>query len=298
MKGVLKFDEPLAGKTTLKVGGAAEAWFEPRDFLDLGAVFRFCRKELIPYTLFGNGSNLLVLDGGLPGISIHLNAAPFKAVKASGNQIDCGAGIRLMELLQVMRTAGLTGGEFVTGIPGTVGGAIRMNAGAHGGCFADILDTVWVLTPQGNIEEKSREELRFGYRFAPYFRDKVILAASLRLSAGDPESVHSKIKELNRKRAEVTPPNPSAGCIFKNPGGSSAGKLIDETGLKGYQKGEAQVSMSHGNYFVNLGDATASDFLSLIRWVQKRIKEEHRIELETEIKIVGRSAKEQLEELV
>jgi len=226
IRGKLLFGEEVLAFTTLKVGGGAAAWVEPVNALELGALLRFCRKELIPYYIVGNGSNLLIRDGGFRGLLIRLNAREFKSIKINGKQILCGAGVGLNELLQVLKENHLTGGEFLTGIPGTVGGALRMNAGAHGGCFADILDRVWVIDINGEIVEKRREELKFDYRFAPFFKDKVILSAALNFQPGDLNKIKTKIRELNHKRAEVTPPHYNAGCIFKNPNGISAGKLI------------------------------------------------------------------------
>lgn len=287
IRGKVAFNEPVSRRNTLRIGGPADVWFEPTDIADLSAFVKFCRKNNLNTCLVGNGSNLLVRDGGFRGALIHLTGKAFKTIRREENRLHCGGGVAVSELIQAFKEEGLTGGEFLVGIPGTVGGAVRMNAGAQGGCLADLLVEVEALTPEGEILKKNRSELTFFYRQAPTFQDKIVVSATLQLQAGEKKKIQGLIREYSRKRAAVTPPHPNAGCIFKNPDGASAGLLIDRAGLKGLQQGAAQVSREHGNYFVNLGNATAKDLLSLIEQVKNKIKKENGVELEPEIQIIG-----------
>lgn len=285
--GNLFFDYSVKEKLTLRVGGVAHAWCEPASLEELSAVVKLCSKEKIPFCLVGNGSNILLKDRGFAGVLIRLNQAAFKQIEVFEKRITCGAGVSLLDLLQRLKENQLAGGEFLTGIPGSVGGALRMNAGAHGGCVADILTSVKVMTFDGEVFEKKREELVLEYRHAPFFKNHIALSATFSFQLGKKAVIQNRIKELNQKRAAVTPPHFSAGCIFKNPKGASAGGLIDQAGLKGSRQGEAQVSLEHGNYFVNLGNASAKDLLALIETVQKKVEQVHGVCLEPEIRIIG-----------
>ncbi len=285
--GQLYFDHVIKEKLTLKVGGKTKIYFEPGSIEELSKVVQVCSQENVPYYLVGNGSNLLLKDNGYAGVLIRLTAGLFKKIMRKDFAVTCGAGLGLLDLIQYLKKEELSGGEFFTGIPGTVGGALRMNAGAHGESVADILKKVTVMLSDGTVVEKTREELECFYRQIPYLLDKVVLSATFQFESGTKECIQQKIRELNQKRAAVTPPHFSAGCIFKNPEENSAGKLIDQAGLKGLQVGKAKVSLEHGNYFVNLGGATSEDMLSLIKQVQQKVQDQFGILLETEIQIVG-----------
>lgn len=287
VKGRLLFNEPVLRRCTLKIGGPADLWFEPSDVEDLAAFLQMCRREQIPLYFVGNGSNLVVRDGGFRGALIHLGAPVFKMIRCEEERLVCGGGAAIPELIRAFQEYGLTGGEFLVGIPGTVGGAIRMNAGAQGREIAQILEAVEAMTLGGEVIRKNRSELDFLYRGAPYFEDKIVMSAVLRLEPGELKKTRALIQKYSRKRAAVTPPHPNAGCIFKNPNGVSAGALIDQAGLKGMRFGDVQVSREHGNYFVNLGRATAQDLLQLMETVKNRVRERHGVELEPEIQIIG-----------
>lgn len=287
LRGRLLFDEPVLRRSTLRIGGPADIWFEPLDRDDLAAFLQVCGREEIPFYLVGNGSNLLVRDGGFRGALIHLNGPEFKSVNRDGDRLQCGGGVTVSELIQIFKEEGLAGGEFLVGIPGTVGGALRMNAGAQGCEVSQIVVEVEIMTRQGRVERKKREEIDFFYRQVPEFQDKIVLSALLELRRDDRKAIRGRLQEYSRKRAEVTPPHPNAGCIFKNPDGVSAGLLIDRAGLKGLRQGEAQVSLEHGNYFVNLGNATAGDLLSLMEKVRREVQARHGVSLEPEIQIIG-----------
>lgn len=287
VKGRLLFDEPIVRRLTLRIGGQADLWFEPSDAKDLAAFLQMCRREKIPLYFVGNGSNLVVRDGGFRGALIHLGAPAFKTIRREEERLVCGGGAAIPELIRAFQEYGLTGGEFMVGIPGTVGGAVRMNAGAQGREIAQILEAVEVMSLDGEAIQKNRSELDFLYRGAPYFEDKIVMSAVLQLQRGRIKEIQALIREYSRKRAAVTPPHPNAGCIFKNPNGVSAGALIDQAGLKGMRFGDVQVSREHGNYFVNLGRATAQDLLQLMETVKNRVRERHGVELEPEIQIIG-----------
>ncbi len=285
--GKLFFDHGVKEKLTLRIGGVAAAWCEPASVEELTRLVALCHESRVPYYVIGNGSNILLKDSGFSGVLIRLSAPSFKQIEISQNRVTCGAGVGLLDLLQRLKENELSGGEFLTGIPGSVGGALRMNAGAHGGCVADIVERVTVMTATAQIQNKEKRELEFGYRHAPFFKETIVLSAEFLFQPGEKKLIQNRIKELNQKRAAVTPPHYNAGCIFKNPEGVSAGRLIDQAGLKGLRQGAAQVSHQHGNYFVNLGEATAKDLLDLIDHVQKRVRDVHGIELEPEIRIIG-----------
>lgn len=285
--GILLFDVPVKDKFTLKIGGRAKVWAEPGSVAELQQLLRFCSKENLSYYMVGNGSNILLKDSGYSGVLIRLSAPAFKKIEKNGTELRCGGGVTLNELLARVKEEGLSGAEFFTGIPGTVGGALSMNAGAHGGCTADILKEVEYLRSNGERVVKAGNEIQFGYRSAPEFKASVILWARFQLKKGYRADIRNRIKELNSKRSMVTPPNFNAGCIFKNSNGESAGAVIDACGLKGLKVGEAQVSLKHGNYFVNLGNATSKDLLLLIDQVREKVFQARGIKLETEIRVIG-----------
>ena len=284
---VIRREELLARHTTLRVGGPADVYVEPASEEDLAAVFAYCHERSRPFFVLGRGSNLLVKDGGFRGVVICLAHAHFSQIAAAGQRLRCGAGAKLKAVAVEARRNGLAGLEFLEGIPGTVGGALRMNAGAMGGAMFDVVESVRLMSFDGQVQERAVRELTTTYRSCPTLKTSIALAAVLCGQPGVREVIEKCMDEYSRKRWKSQPAAPSAGCMFKNPPSIPAGKLIDELGLKGTRAGGAVVSAEHGNFIVNDGSATARDVLELIEIIRQRVRTERGIELETEVEIVG-----------
>ena len=284
---VIRPDEPLAKHTTLRVGGPADTYVEPASEEDLAAVLAYCHERNRPFFVLGRGSNLLVRDGGFRDVVVCLVHQHFSRIEAAGQRLRCGAGARLKAVAVEARRNGLTGLEFLEGIPGSVGGALRMNAGAMGGAMFDVVESVRLMSFDGSVHEQAAQKLTIAYRSCPVLRTHIALAAVLCGRPGVREEIERRMNEFSRKRWSSQPAAPSAGCMFKNPPSISAGKLIDELGLKGLKVGGAMVSVEHGNFLVNDGSATARDILELIELIRQRARAERGIELETEVEIVG-----------
>jgi UDP-N-acetylenolpyruvoylglucosamine reductase len=284
---VIRRDEPLAKHTTLRVGGPADVYVEPASEEDLAAVLKFCAARGMPFFVIGRGSNLLVRDGGFRGVVICLSHADFSKIEFDGERLRCGAGAKLKNVAIEARRRGLSGLEFLEGIPGSVGGALRMNAGAMGGQTFDVVETVRLINFDGNIREFTPEEMVVKYRGCDTLKNHIALGAVLKGRADSPESIAQRMSAFNQKRWTSQPAAPSAGCAFKNPPSIPAGKLIDELGLKGTRVGGAVVSQEHGNFIVNDGNATAHDVLELISILKAKAKAERGIELHTEVEIIG-----------
>ncbi len=279
--------EPLAKRTTLRVGGPAELFVEPASEADLAAALAFAAGHSLPVTPLGRGSNLLIRDGGIRGLVVSLSHAAFSLIKVKGDRLHCGAGAKLKLVANAARDAGLTGLEFLEGIPGSVGGALRMNAGAMGAATFDAVERVRFVSRAGVVEERAVADMPSEYRACPLLRTHIALGAVLKGSPAPAADVRAKMEAGNAKRWESQPPQPSAGCIFKNHATTPAGRLIDELGLKGTRVGSAMVSDVHANFIVNLGGATAADVLGLIELVRRRAREARGIELHTEVEILG-----------
>lgn len=284
---VVRRDEPLAKHTTLRVGGPADLYIEPASEQDLAAILAWCREHSRPCLFLGRGSNLLVKDGGFRGVVICLAHACFTRIELAGERLHCGAGAKLKAVAVEARRNGLTGLEFLEGIPGSVGGALRMNAGAMGGAIFDVVESVRLMGLDGVVCERSRRELPVAYRRCPTLKEHIALSAVLHGRPGAREAIEQRMNEYSRKRWQTQPAAPSAGCMFKNPASIPAGKLIDELGMKGTRVGGAVVSAEHGNFLVNDGGATAKDVLELIELIRQRARANRGIELETEVEIVG-----------
>ncbi len=280
-------NEPMAKRTTLRVGGPADIYIEPADESDLGAVIRFCQKRALPLLILGRGSNLIVKDHGIRGVVVNLGQDHFQRLDFDGEWVTCGAGARLKSLAMKSRKAGLTGFEFAEGIPGTVGGAMRMNAGAMGSSFFDVLYRFRFMDRFGEIHDQLAEATPVEYRSCRLLKECVALEAVLRGRHADDETIEQRLKASGDNRKNSQPAASSAGCMFKNATCAAAGKLIDELGLKGTRVGGAMISEVHGNFIINRGGATAAEVLELIRWTQSRVMEERGIALETEVEIVG-----------
>lgn len=288
---ILRSDEPLACRTTLRVGGCADLYFEPQSESELSTGLRFCSERKLPFFILGRGSNLLVRDGGLRGMVICLASAAFSEINVQGNLIRCGAGAKLKNVANCARQSNLAGLEFLEGIPGSVGGALRMNAGAMGGAIFDKVETVRLMSHSGEVLEKCAAEMGARYRGCPMLASHIALGAVLRGEPGAREEIAERMLAYSRKRWESQPKEPSAGCTFKNPARIAAGRLIDQLGLKGERVGGAVVSTVHGNFIVNDGTATARDVLDLIEVIRQRVKSAEGIDLETEVEIIGEDLK-------
>lgn len=281
--------EPMARHTTMRVGGPAEILFSPASEGELLFAVREAKRAGAPFRIIGNGSNLLVLDGGLPGLTIRLGEA-FSKISVDGNQIRAQAGALLCRVAAAARDASLTGLEFASGIPGSAGGGMAMNAGAYGGQLSDVFEGCRALDPEtGIISALGPAEMALGYReSAALSRGLIVTEAAFRLTAGDKTAIQAKMDDLGARRREKQPLNlPSAGSTFKRPEGYFAGALIEQAGLKGLRVGGACVSEKHAGFVVNDRNATARDVLDLIRLVQARVLEHSGVRLETEVRILG-----------
>ena len=284
---VIRRDEPLAKHTTMRVGGPADVYVEAASEDDLAVVLAYCHERGRQFFVLGRGSNLLVKDGGFRGVVIYLAQAHFSRIEVTGERLDCGAGARLKAVAAEARAKGIAGLEFLEGIPGSVGGALRMNAGAMGGAIFDVVESVRLMSFDGIAHERAARELAATYRSCPALTTYIALSAVLRGESGRSEAIGQRMNEYSRKRWQSQPAAPSAGCMFKNPASIAAGRLIDELGLKGTRVGGAVVSSEHGNFIVNDGTATARDVLELIERIRQRACVERGIELETEVEVVG-----------
>lgn len=280
--------EPMNRHTTFRIGGPADWFVIPKNTEEIRTLTGVCKEEKIPYFILGNGSNLLVSDNGYQGVIIQLYRN-FGQITLEENEIKAQAGALLSGIAAVARDGALTGFEFAGGIPGTLGGAVVMNAGAYGGEMKDVLKEVTVLTPSGEILTLQAEELHMGYRTSVIKEaGYIVLEAVISLEKGDPEAIRSRMQELSGMRTSKQPLSyPSAGSTFKRPEGYFAGKLIMDSGLRGYQVGGAQVSEKHCGFVINTGSATAKDVTTLMADVQRIVMEKFGVKLEPEVKFLG-----------
>ncbi len=285
--GEARLYEPLSKHTTLRIGGPAQYWLEPETEEGFARVVRYCHAEGVPLFVIGRGSNLLVRDGGIRGVVVYLGRGEFKHLEVRGSQITAGAGVRQKELALAARDAGLGGFEWFEGIPGNVGGALRMNAGAMGAeAFGQVVSMRYVDS-EGEFHTRTPAEIEVHYRNVPFLRQNYAVSATFFGEASAPEQIEERLEASIRKRRSSQPRESSAGCIFKNPAELPAGRLIEELGLKGSRSGGAKVSEVHGNFLVNERDATAGEMLALIAKVQETAFLKRGIQLETEVQIVG-----------
>ena len=289
-EGDVRLYEPLSKHTTLRVGGPAQFWVEPRNETAFAELIRFCRDETLPLFVIGRGSNLLVRDGGIRGVVVHPCGGDFDRIDINGTEITAGVGAKLKELAYVGKAAGLTGLEWMEGIPGAIGGALRMNAGAMGAQTFENVARLRYLDSNGEAHTKNRDELEVHYRNVPILEKNYAVRAVFHGQPAPAEEIVRKLGASQEKRRTSQPMAKSAGCIFKNPGPCPAGKLIDELGLKDSHVGNARVSEVHGNFIVNDGRATAAEMLELIDKIKAAARAKRGIELETEVKIVGEPA--------
>lgn len=284
----VRLHEPMKKHTTFRIGGPADYYLCPHSTEELQKILQICRENKMEFFILGNGSNLLVSDKGYRGVVIQL-WKNFSDIETEDNTITVKAGALLSKVAAEALEESLTGMEFASGIPGTMGGAVMMNAGAYGGEMKDIIREVTVLTREGELLTLSKEEMNFGYRTS-VVKEKgyVVISAELQLRKGDREEIRKVMDELKERRVTKQPLDmPSAGSTFKRPEGYFAGKLIMDAGLRGFSVGGAQISEKHCGFVVNKGDATAADVLGLIGEVQKRVQEKFGVALEPEVKFLG-----------
>ena len=285
--GLVKLYEPLSKHTTMRVGGPAQFWVEPETEEALACLVRYCSAADLPIFIIGRGSNLLVRDGGIRGVVVHLTRGEFKKLEVREGQIQAGVGVKQKELAYAARDAEIGGFEWFEGIPGDVGGALRMNAGALGGETFRQVVSVRYIDPQGNFHTKTPHEMEVDYRRCGTLEKNYAVSATFFGHPSTPEEIAEKLAQSTQKRRTSQPRESSAGCFFKNPALCPAGKLIEELGLKGLKIGGALVSEVHGNFLVNTGSATATDLINLLETIQSTALQERGIHLETEVQIVG-----------
>lgn len=284
----LLLNAPMANHTSFKIGGPAALLVEIASIEEIVEVIKILKEHQAKYFIMGNGSNLLVADEGFSGVVVKLSDY-FNHARIEGNQIVAEAGILLSTLSKQIAKASLIGFEFASGIPGTVGGAITMNAGAYDGEMKDCVVSVKVLTGDGEVKNFSNEEMNFGYRMSDVKKyGYIVLEATYHLEMGDPEAIKEKTRDFTERRTSKQPLTlPSAGSMFKRPPGYYAGKLIDDSGLRGARIGDAQVSEKHCGFVVNRGKATCKEVLDLIKMVQKVVMDNYGVMLETEVRYLG-----------
>jgi UDP-N-acetylmuramate dehydrogenase len=290
--GDVKFMEPMVQHTSLRIGGHADLFVIPRNLPSLKNILVILNRKKIPFLIIGGGTNILIKDGGIEGVVISLTS--FRKIetvseKQQNIRVNVEAGTPLQRLVNFSKERGYSGIEGLAGIPGSVGGAICGNAGAFGCEMKDVIISVSMMDTEGNIRSLTAENIDFGYRRSDISSAGPLLSADILLTKDTKENVSAKIEGFLRRKWECQPLSErSAGCVFKNPPGSSAGKLIDEVGCKGMRIGDVEVSSIHANFFINKGKAKASDFIRLMEAVRSRVMETFHVGLEPEIRIVGK----------
>lgn len=285
----IKQDEPLMHYTYTHTGGPANWLAFPKNVEEVQTLVAYANDHQLPLTVLGNASNLIVRDGGIEGLTLILTR--MNKISVTGNRVTAEAGAAYIETTIAARDHSLTGLEFAAGIPGSIGGAIFMNAGAYGGETKEVVESATVLLPDGTVKRLTNEELDFGYRHSSVQDNHgVVLDATFSLQPGDHDEIAAKMDELNARRAAKQPLDlPSCGSVFKRPTGYFAGKLIHDAGLQGYTAGGAQVSTKHAGFIVNIDHGTASDYVAVIHHVQQTVKEKFGVSLQTEVRIIGRN---------
>lgn len=287
----VKKDEPLKKYTFTKTGGNADYFVLPTTYQEVQDVIKYANQNKIDFTILGNGSNIIIRDGGIRGIV--LNLTKLTDILLKDNKVIVQSGATIIDTSKFALENHLTGLEFACGIPGTVGGAVYMNAGAYGGEVSHVIENVLVLTRDGEILNLNKDDLELEYRNSSISREGyLVLEATFALQEGDYNKIKEQMDELTFLRESKQPLEyPSCGSVFKRPPGMFAGKLIQDSGLQGKQIGGVQVSTKHAGFMVNVGEGTASDYVKLIRYVQETVKSKFNVELETEVKIIGEELK-------
>lgn len=283
-------EEPMSRHTTFRVGGPAAFYLIPETTDEVAEAFDFAKQKALPVYVIGKGSNLLVADKGYEGVIVEIGKGLSEITCLPDGTVEAQAGISLASMSSVLAEKGVDGFAFASGIPGTLGGAVTMNAGAYGSEIRDCIESATVLTGEGAILVIKKEELELGYRSSviqkkPY----TVLGARFSFAQGKPDEIYAKMRELNAKRREKQPLEfPSAGSTFKRPQGDFAGRLIEEAGLRGYRIGDAQVSEKHCGFVINRGHATAGEIYQLMHDVRERVRERFSVELEPEVRMIGK----------
>jgi UDP-N-acetylmuramate dehydrogenase len=300
--GELRVREPMSDHTTMRVGGPADVFVVPRDREALSRVVKHLRDRKIPWMAIGNGSNLLIRDGGVAGAVISLKALDrLEVLDVEAGRVFVEAGVHMTKLIRTGLEHGFEQVWFLSGIPGTLGGAVRMNAGTRYGEIQQVIESILVMTGAGNLQEIPRDALKFAYRTLELAKDRIVIGATLALGRGDAEALRAKHREVMAYRTGTQPlALPSVGSMFRNPEAGekdrepppAAGRLIEECGLKGVRVRGARISEKHANWIVNVGDAKTVDVLTLIRLIRDRVKQERGVTLELEAKVVGREEAE------
>lgn len=284
----IRQDEQMKGHTTFRIGGPADLFVTPATEEELIHALKVCRKQQVPFYVIGNGSNLLVSDEGFRGVIIEVYKQ-LSAIEVQGNKIVAQAGALLSRVANVALEQGLTGFEFAHGIPGTLGGAVTMNAGAYDGEMSMVLEWATIIDQSGELRTLTKEQLELGYRTSIVQKEHyTVVKAGISLQPGDKIAIQEKMKDFMGRRRDKQPLEfPSAGSTFKRPVGHFAGKLIMDSGLQGHQMGGAQVSAKHCGFVINAGEATCKDVLTLIKYVQEQVYKQFNVKIETEIKMLG-----------
>ena len=289
-KDNIKYNEPMSKHTSFKTGGCADYYIEGKSIEEIKKVMQYANKNKIPLYVIGNGSNILVTDKGIRGIVLKIDLEQIEVEEKENNIIlTLGSGVKLMALGQILKNKSITGFEELSGIPGTIGGAIKMNAGAYGKEMKDLVITTTCLTENGEIVEYSNKEQEFTYRHSIFFdRNDIILSTKILLQKGNQDEISKKMQEYINTRKEKQPLEyPSAGSTFKRGENYITSKLIDESGLKGYTIGGAQISEKHAGFIINKGDATSKDIIELIKYTKQKVFEKFGVHIEEEIEIIG-----------
>ncbi|WP_431523326.1 UDP-N-acetylmuramate dehydrogenase [Paenibacillus amylolyticus] len=283
----VKFNEPLKNHTFIKIGGNADILIHPTTIDEITKIVEIANLHQLPLTVIGKGSNVIIKDGGIRGVTISLSH--FDQIKVSEDSMIAQSGVDIIDVSRLALEHSLTGLEFACGIPGSTGGALYMNAGAYGGQIADVVERATVITKDGTVLEIPREEMKFGYRNSLFKMDHyIILEAEFGLQKGNKEDIASKMKELTFLRESKQPLEfPSCGSVFKRPEGHFAGKLIQDCNLQGTRIGGAEISMKHAGFIVNVDHATAQDYMDLIQFIQQKVYDTFQVELETEVIFLG-----------
>lgn len=289
IRGIVKENEPMTMHTTYGVGGPADIYIEPADEADLIELLKWTNEQGVPWVVIGDGTNLLVSDIGIRGVVIRMSK-PFSRVTIDGERVIAGSGAILAKVIDAAVDAGLSGLEYATAVPGTIGGAVIMNAGTHLGYVGNSVEEVRVIKADGTVENLSHDDLKFSYRRSALQGDKsrVVTQATFRLQPGDKEYMVRMVQQLKQRRNETQPTiGRSCGCVFKNPDGGKAGQLIEQAGLKGKRLGDAMIPDRHANFILNTANATAADIRGLAEEVRAIVQEKFGIRLEYEVRVIG-----------